>query len=118
MLRQTLGSAIKQLRLAKGLTQKDLAKKVGVTSGYLSQLENDHRDPTVSLLSRIASATGVSLPVIQLMTLDAEDVPAEKRSMYHEVRPHLSKLLEGILESVVEDTARTKTMKQNRSALA
>ncbi len=38
------GKEMKALREAKGLTQKYVAEKMGIKSGYLSDLENDRRD--------------------------------------------------------------------------
>jgi transcriptional regulator with XRE-family HTH domain len=53
----TLGITIKQARLEKGLKLRDVSKVLGISTGYLSNLEND-RSPTLpseDLVKRIAS---------------------------------------------------------------
>ncbi len=49
------GQAMRELRQRKGVTQRVLAKAIGVTPAYLSALEHGHRGrPTFELLQRIA----------------------------------------------------------------
>lgn len=45
---------IKQFRKYKGLSQITLANQIGITREYLSVLENGHKQPSISLLKRIA----------------------------------------------------------------
>lgn len=45
---------IKQARLAKGITQEELAVRVNVTKEFISYIENGHKDPSISLLKKIA----------------------------------------------------------------
>lgn len=54
----TLASRIKQARKQAGLTQKDLAQRVGVSQPVISQLENGENLQSVHLLA-IAKACGV-----------------------------------------------------------
>jgi len=51
---RTLGSKIRKLREETGLTQEDLAKSVGLSSEFISQLELGKRSPSLESLSRIA----------------------------------------------------------------
>jgi len=51
-----------QLREAKGLTQRDLAKKAEVTPGYIAQLElGQKKNPSLPVLRRLARALGVEV---------------------------------------------------------
>jgi DNA-binding XRE family transcriptional regulator len=43
-------------RKHRGLTQHQLAKKTGVAKGYISQIENGKRTPSISVLKAIAAA--------------------------------------------------------------
>lgn len=55
------GSWIKQLRLAKGYSLKELEKKSGVTSGYIHRLENGSRKtPSIPVAESLAIGLGVS----------------------------------------------------------
>lgn len=48
------GQALRELRRARGISQKTLAEAIGVTPAYLSALEHGHRSrPTFELLQRI-----------------------------------------------------------------
>lgn len=55
------GDEVKRLRVAAGLSQKELAEKVGVSQGAISQLEQGQRTDggTVSLLFALCRALGV-----------------------------------------------------------
>ena len=54
------GEKIRALRAAAGLTQRDLAAKVGVEFSYISKIENGKLDfgdvPSESLIQRLAAA--------------------------------------------------------------
>ncbi len=55
-----LGSKIRDLRDRYGLTQQELADRVELTKGFISQLENDLTDPSLVTLIDIARCLGVS----------------------------------------------------------
>ena len=48
-------------RKYRGLTLASLARQVGVTRGYLSQIENGHKSGTLDLFRRLAGALDVSM---------------------------------------------------------
>lgn len=48
-----LGVLIQQARRKKGLTQQELADKVGTNKAYISRVENDIKDVRLSTLQRI-----------------------------------------------------------------
>lgn len=50
---------IGEIRKAKGITQGDLAKKLGISSPYLHQLERGLRNITMERQEQIAQALGV-----------------------------------------------------------
>lgn len=51
-----IGSKIRQLRLNKSMTLSELAARTQTTPGYISQLERDIVDPSLSTLRRVAAA--------------------------------------------------------------
>ena len=59
------GPAIREFREKKGLTQADLAEKIGVSSKTISKWETSKGLPDISLLQPLAQALGIS--VIELM---------------------------------------------------
>lgn len=56
-----IGSKIKELRLENGLTQEELANRVELTKGYISQLENNLTSPSIETLKDILSALGTDI---------------------------------------------------------
>lgn len=54
-----LGKNLKRFRTEKGFTQADIAKAVGVTCPYLSNIENGKVNPTLITLSRLAKSLGI-----------------------------------------------------------
>ncbi len=56
-----LGKKIKQLRFKAGLTQEQLADKIGVVPQSVSKWENSAAMPDISTLPRIAEVFGVSI---------------------------------------------------------
>ena len=48
-----LGTLLHEARLKKGLTQSELAAKVGTTKSYISKIENNIKEVRISTLQRI-----------------------------------------------------------------
>jgi DNA-binding XRE family transcriptional regulator len=57
----TLGEKIKAAREAHGLTQAELAARASVAQAYLSYLEQDQREPSLSIAARIARELHIPL---------------------------------------------------------
>jgi len=57
----SLGLRLKTLRKSSGLTQQNLADKVGVSRIYIQALESNRRLPSMKLLQKLAQALGVEL---------------------------------------------------------
>lgn len=68
--RATFGQRLKELRLARGLNQEDLAAQAGVDRTYISQAERGVRNPTLGTMTKLAKALDVD--VTELLTLQAE----------------------------------------------
>ena len=59
------GTTIRQLREARGMTQAELAEKIGISSKTVSKWETAKGLPDITLLQPLAQALGIS--VIELM---------------------------------------------------
>lgn len=54
------GPVLRRLRQEKGLSQEELAERVGMAShAHISRLESGHKQPTVETLFRLADALDV-----------------------------------------------------------
>lgn len=56
-----IGSRIKMQRQRAGLTQESVAESAGITTVYLSKIENGHVRPTVDILDEICQALDCEL---------------------------------------------------------
>ncbi|MCL2672238.1 MAG: cupin domain-containing protein [Clostridiales bacterium] len=56
-----IGEKIKQMRVALGLTQEELAARTELTKGFISQLERDMSSPSIATLTDILEALGSDL---------------------------------------------------------
>lgn len=55
-----LGEALRVARRAKGITQAELAERIGITQAALSRYENDLREPSQETVDAFAAALGVT----------------------------------------------------------
>ena len=56
-----MNEKMKQARLAKNLSQAELAKSIGVSRQTINMIENGVYNPTIELCIRICKALGVTL---------------------------------------------------------
>ncbi len=56
-----IGEKIKRRRLSLGLTQEELAARVELSKGFISQVERDLTSPSIATLTDILEALGMSL---------------------------------------------------------
>lgn len=65
-----VGTRVRSLREAMGLSLRELAERSGVSAASLSQIERGESSPTVALAGRIAG--GLELSLSQLLRLDED----------------------------------------------
>ena len=56
-----MGNKLRSLRKDRGLSQVDLAAKIGISASYLNLIEHNQRNLTVPLLLKISELLNVSL---------------------------------------------------------
>ncbi len=54
-----LGEQVRSIRKSRGITLKELAEQTGLSIGYISQIERDLTDPSLSTLRKISGALDV-----------------------------------------------------------
>jgi transcriptional regulator with XRE-family HTH domain len=64
-LNKRVAMRLKRLREERGLTQEQLAKRSGMSHGYLARLEIGMHDPSLSTLAKLAKA--LKVPVGELV---------------------------------------------------
>ena len=73
MKKKTLGMMIASLRKENGMTQLELAEKMGVTDKAVSKWERDISCPDVSSIPKLAEVFGVSVDELMQVKADSQD---------------------------------------------
>jgi len=60
-MRTTLGKKIAELRREKGITQEEMAERLGVSPQAVSKWENNTCCPDIMLLPKIAEMVGITV---------------------------------------------------------
>ena len=70
-----VGERLKAIRQLKGISQRELAKRVGVTNSTISMIEKNGVSPSVSSLKKVLS--GIPISIGDFFTLDIENIEPE-----------------------------------------
>jgi transcriptional regulator with XRE-family HTH domain len=68
MNKKMLGSVVREARQDHGMTQRELAKMVGVKGSHIAYIEGNRRKPSLSLLRRIADVLGLNRRELLFLT--------------------------------------------------
>jgi transcriptional regulator with XRE-family HTH domain len=66
--------SLTSLRIKKGLSQRELAKKAGLSHCHLSQIENNHRYPSPRTAQKICQALGCDFDDLFEIVTDEESL--------------------------------------------
>jgi transcriptional regulator with XRE-family HTH domain len=73
-LTMNVGQAIRLCRTQRNASQTDIAQRANCSVSYLSMLENNKRDPTLSTLTSIAGALRVPIGVLFVLAAETNDL--------------------------------------------
>jgi len=59
-VKKRLGTNLRRLREAKGLSQETFAFEAGIHRTYVSDIERGARNPTIVVVEKLATALGVT----------------------------------------------------------
>lgn len=88
-----LGETIKKIRKDKGIKQLQLAEDCSITQSYLSNIEANKKEPTLNVLNQISENLSIPLPIIFFLSMDENDVPANKKEIFNTLAPLLKNTL-------------------------
>ena len=118
------GERIKRLRVSAGYTVSELARRAGLSQGYLSQIEMGRARPSVRALAKTAQALAVPLtsllsesdhallaasasaPVASMETVDPEDqvIMRSLSKLNRQGKQALIMVIRGILHATSDDS--------------
>ena len=71
-----VGQAIRLCRTQRGVSQSTIASRANCSVSYLSMLENNKRDPTLSTVTKIAEALHVPVGLLFVLAADQNELGA------------------------------------------
>ena len=99
-MNKTLGTMIAELRKQHGMTQLELAEKMGVTDKAVSKWERDLSCPDINSLPNLAQVLGVSVEDLMQVKKEAE-APVSKVTEIMEIAPKAVAMAMGIAVTVL-----------------
>ena len=82
---ENYGTLVKNLRLKNGLTQHQVADSLGVTPGYISNVENNRTAMSLRMLTYYARLVGCSLDSLVGALEPEYSETALDRKLYHTI---------------------------------
>ena len=79
MKKETFGNMVAALRKEKGMTQLELAEKMGVTDKAVSKWERDLSFPDVSSIPKLAEILGVTVDELMQVKAESKEEPLKKK---------------------------------------
>lgn len=109
----SIGENIKEFRLNKGISQRELARLIGKTGQFISLIEQGRNNPSIETLNKIATVLEVSQyellvgePFPETGELIPELSASMKEDFYNE--DEINTAYEFILRGLVEEKAKEK----------
>ena len=99
-MKKTLGAMIAELRKQHGMTQLELAEKMGVTDKAVSKWERDLSCPDINSIPNLAEILGVSVEDLMQVKKEAE-APVSKVAEIMEIAPKAVAMAMGIAVTVL-----------------
>lgn len=81
-----IGDAIRSIRKAKGITQKELAEKCGISANALCAIEKSSSFPSKDSIEKICKALNIPEAYLMFFSVSDEDVPIEKRTAFNALK--------------------------------
>ncbi|HWD62668.1 MAG TPA: helix-turn-helix transcriptional regulator [Humibacter sp.] len=115
LLRHAVGSAIRRLRLAQGLTLRQVSELSAVSLPYLSEIERGRKEPSSEIIQTVCVVLGVTLRELMRET-DVELVSAERGRGARAVAPVLDLTVRRREAALVAEVGASHRPSENGSA--
>ena len=98
-----VGTTIKSFRKKLGISQEQLAEISNITQAYLSQIENNKKDPNLSTLKAVCDALNIPISVLFLSSISEDDVPEGKKEAYQIMAPAMKEMITSLFSTSYAD---------------
>lgn len=92
---EMIGTALKRIRLIFDYSALEMSSMLDISRSYLSEIENNTKQPTMRILERYADVTGIKLSSIILLSEQYDEGSDETK-----VRLLTSKILNSVIENM------------------
>ncbi|WP_064199067.1 helix-turn-helix domain-containing protein [Brevibacillus brevis] len=96
---QHIGKVIREIRKAQGLSQEQLAERVGTKHTDIGKLERGERNVTLKTLEKVASS--LEIEVYKLFEYDIQEKSSEKEYLINRITQSLIDMPESDLRKVL-----------------
>ncbi len=98
-----IGSKLKELRVARNLTQEELADRAELSKGFISQLERDLTSPSIATLVDILQCLGTNLQEFFADTSE-EQIVFRDQDYFEKIDTELKNKIEWIIPNAQKNT--------------
>jgi len=83
----SIGKTVKLLRIAIGIKQRSLAKRMGVTPNYLSLVEGEKREPSLIFLKLLSRKLNVPIGFLFLEDIEgSRKIGQREKELYQKIK--------------------------------
>ncbi len=80
-----MGETLKLLRIFFGYKSVELAKKLGISQSFLSEIENNKKHPSLELLGKYSNVLNIKVSTIILLSESIENDKKSKKDIKHNI---------------------------------
>ncbi len=85
----SVGKTLKLMRTATGISQAELARRVGASASYLCLVEGERRKPSLPFLESIAKQFKIPAGFLLLQDVDMSQLKRSQRKLVGDIRQDL-----------------------------
>ena len=89
-----LGETIKDFRTKKGITQKELAKRCGISANAMCSIEKNKAFPSKETIQRICNAFEIPISLLLFSSLTDDDIPTHKIAIFKALQKPIIELFD------------------------
>ena len=103
------GRAIRFVRSAHGLSQRQLAERIDISPSHLSLVESGKRDPSLKLVEEISVSLAVPMHLLALLASDVGNLDDPQHA------DHVAQVSKALLRLLVADDQPMLPMRKRRA---
>lgn len=78
---ENFGGTIRQVRSKRGLTQREAARRAGVSGSYWALIEQGKRDPSMHVVEKMSASLGLPVSILVFLASDLSKLEAVDRGI-------------------------------------